>query len=210
MTRYYNGWTRFWLQGQTRGSELSLHRVRESVRSAFGVVGAPKDFIVVGGRSTERKMILESGITLSLIQMMIFWIRYLKKKCTSLIQVTLAGVSAVLDLRPWRCVLFFSCKTLIFSRVRIQSPGFDSTISIEGLAFFSFWSKILLIIAELRIMSRFSSSSQAFCYKSGYPISTSGQQFFGITLAVWRDVFSRMLTSRCLHVLNILKIYLSA
>jgi len=42
------------------------------VRSAFGVVGAPKDFIVVGGRSTERKMILESGITLSLIQMMIF------------------------------------------------------------------------------------------------------------------------------------------
>ncbi len=40
--------------------------MRERVRSAFGVVGAPKDFIVVGGRSTDRKMILESGTTLSL------------------------------------------------------------------------------------------------------------------------------------------------
>ncbi len=32
------------------------------VRSAFRFVGAPKDFIDVGGRSTDRK---ESGITLS-------------------------------------------------------------------------------------------------------------------------------------------------
>lgn len=39
--------------------------MRSLVRSAFGFVGAPKDFIVVGGRSTDRKMILESGITLS-------------------------------------------------------------------------------------------------------------------------------------------------
>jgi hypothetical protein len=35
------------------------------VRSAFRFVGAPKDFIDVGGRSTDRKMVLESGITLS-------------------------------------------------------------------------------------------------------------------------------------------------
>ncbi len=39
--------------------------MRERVCSAFGFVGAPKDFIDVGGRSTDSKMILESGITLS-------------------------------------------------------------------------------------------------------------------------------------------------
>ncbi len=35
------------------------------VRSAFRLVGAPKDFIDIGGRPTDRKMVLESGITLS-------------------------------------------------------------------------------------------------------------------------------------------------